>query len=322
VLVGHDFGGIWGLQWAAQHPDALIGAVLIDGGVLIDYIPHPLAVVFATPIAGETQMASTTRESFTASLQSQNPRPLPAEYVNRLYDDYDRAARCAILRYYRSAAETFQTLGRDQAAVLRPLRRPALVIWGEKDPYIPPEQAFRQREAFPDARVEIFEDSGHFPFVDNADRTRGLVVPFLRPRLEARKPSATVGTRRLRVPVRVEGLLPAYEVRARLARVGRDGKPAGPIGDSGGPLTVSGAKTLNVQLRRTLRPGNYVLTVQARGLPTQRLPIRVAAAGGGRPGAGGAPSPRSGGRARCDSQRGTNGGKQQCGRVGGRDRVR
>src|SRR3954447_2200815 len=30
ILVAHDFGGIWGLQWASQHPDALTGAVLID----------------------------------------------------------------------------------------------------------------------------------------------------------------------------------------------------------------------------------------------------------------------------------------------------
>jgi hypothetical protein len=97
-----------------------IGAVLIDTGVLIDYVPHPLAVVWSTRGAGELQMASTTRDNWRASFAQDSPRGFPAGFVDRLYDDYDRATRCAILRYYRSASQSFQTIGRDQAAVLRP----------------------------------------------------------------------------------------------------------------------------------------------------------------------------------------------------------
>src|SRR5436190_15166512 len=44
ILVAHDFGGIWGLEWASQHPDALTGVVLMDTRVLKDYVPHPLAL--------------------------------------------------------------------------------------------------------------------------------------------------------------------------------------------------------------------------------------------------------------------------------------
>jgi len=47
VTTLRDCGGPWGLQWAVGHQDALIGAVLIDTGVLIDYIPHP--VLLANP---------------------------------------------------------------------------------------------------------------------------------------------------------------------------------------------------------------------------------------------------------------------------------
>jgi pimeloyl-ACP methyl ester carboxylesterase len=97
VLVAHDFGGIWGLQWASQHPDALTGVVLIDTGVLMDYTPHPLAIVWATPGAGEAQVASTTRPTFHQAVQYMQPRPLPDAFVDRMYDDYDRATRCALL---------------------------------------------------------------------------------------------------------------------------------------------------------------------------------------------------------------------------------
>ena len=267
VLVVHDFGGPWGLQWAVKHPDALTGVVVINSGVFIDYIPHALAIIWATPIAGEVQMASTTRENFRAALQGSHPR-LPAQFIDRMYDDYERATRCATLRYYRAAFQN-PNLGREQAAVLRRRRRPALVVWGERDPFIPPEHAERQREAFPGARVEIFKDSGHWPFIEELARTRGLVVPFLRPRLGVVRPAPRAGQRRLAVQVRVEGVLPAHEVRARLDR-------GGLAGDSGRPLTVSGRRTLVVRLRRPLGAGHYVLTVRARGLPTQRFRLRVA----------------------------------------------
>ena len=266
VLVLHDFGGPWALQWAARSPERLTAAVLLDSGVFIDYIPHPYAVTWATPGAGEAQMASTTRGNFRSNMQAANPRGLPAEYVDRMYDGYDRATRCAALRYYRSAVHPdAPNVPRRQAAVLRRYRRPALVIWGEKDSFIPPKHAQDQRQAFPDAAIHIFEDSGHWPFIDNADRTRRLFLSFLRPTLSVRRPRARPGTRRLRVSVAVRGKLPAYGVQARVRR--RRG--------SSGPRTVARRRTLVVRLRHPLRPRRYVLRVTARGLKTRRVAFRV-----------------------------------------------
>jgi pimeloyl-ACP methyl ester carboxylesterase len=178
-MVLHDFGGPWGLQWASQHPDRLKSVVLIDTGVLIGYPGHPSALEWHTPIVGELNMATTTRQTFDAFLQAQNPKPLPWAFVNRMYDDYDRSTRCADLHYYRDISNP-DTLGRAQAAVLRQRPRPALVIWGREDPYIPFTLADTQKQAFPDAQVHIVPWAGHWPFVDYPDQVRDLVVPFLR----------------------------------------------------------------------------------------------------------------------------------------------
>jgi pimeloyl-ACP methyl ester carboxylesterase len=62
---------------------------------------------------------------------------------------------------------------------LRPLDRPTLVIWGRHDPYLPVALAERQREAFPSARVEVLDGSGHWPFADDPQRTERLVLSFL-----------------------------------------------------------------------------------------------------------------------------------------------
>lgn len=272
VLAAHDYGGIWGLQWAVHHPKIVKGVVMIDTGALIDYDPHPLSKIYATPGAGETQVGTTTRESFRFGLDQGGP--LPDAFVNRLYDDYDRATRCALLRYYRSSIPEDADLGRQQAAALRPLKLPALVIWGRNDPYIPVEQAERQREAFPSAQIHIFENSGHWAFIDNAVRTRSLVVPFLKPELIARRPRLARHHRVIRVPVHVRGMLSAHDVQLHLRRVGSHKGATRPSAR----VTVSTrTRVPRVISRHRLQPGHYVVTVTARGLPTQTLGVRVPA---------------------------------------------
>ncbi|HEX8646603.1 MAG TPA: alpha/beta hydrolase [Thermoleophilaceae bacterium] len=269
VLAVHDFGAVWGLEWARSNPDRLLGAVLVNSGVYIDWIPHPQVFVWATPGAGEAEMAGTTRASFTEAIQARTPRRLPAAFVDRMYDDYDRATRCAALRYYRSGFEN-PDRGREQAEVLRRRSRPALVVWGEDDPYVGVEHAERQRQAFPGARIELIPDSGHWPFVDSAERVRELVVPFLRPTLEVERPRLRAGARRVDVRVSSASLLPALRVRARLRSVDRRGRASGVVGISRRPVTVRGRRVLRLELSRRLHPGTYELVVRARGLATDR----------------------------------------------------
>lgn len=183
-LVAHDIGGAVGLEWAARHPKRLRSATLIDTGMLFDYRHHSLAQISRSQPGGEAFWLQLNRASFIAGAQNgQSPtNPLPPRYLNRLYDDLDRETRCAIIDLYRMTdVPEIRALARGQAKVLsRRERRPALVIWGRNDPYLPVRHAQQQRRGFPSARIEVFEDSGHFPFADSPRRTRRLVVSFLR----------------------------------------------------------------------------------------------------------------------------------------------
>ena len=71
------------------------------------------------------------------------------------------------------------------SAALRPLTALPLVVWGRNDPYIPVEQAERQRQTFPSARVVVLDHSGHWPFVDDLEGVAGPVLKFLREMTEA-----------------------------------------------------------------------------------------------------------------------------------------
>jgi len=178
-LVLHDFGGPWGLQWAALNGERLASAVLINTGALIGYRWHYLAKIWRAPLAGEAFQATTTRGGLRTALRHGNPRGLPRAFVDRMYDDADAGTKRAVLRLYR-ATDDPAGMGRRHADALAPLDRPALVVWGAHDPYLPVALAARQREAFPSAEVAVLDDSGHWPFADDPDAVGRLVEPFLR----------------------------------------------------------------------------------------------------------------------------------------------
>jgi hypothetical protein len=44
---------------------------------------------------------------------------------------------------------------------------PTLIIWGRRDRIIPVDHARPAHEAMPGSRLELFDDAGHFPHLDN-----------------------------------------------------------------------------------------------------------------------------------------------------------
>jgi pimeloyl-ACP methyl ester carboxylesterase len=179
-IVAHDFGGPWALAWAARRPGALASATLINTGVLIGYQWHRYARIWRTPGLGEAFQATTSRPAFRLLLGRENPR-LTRDQIDRIYDaSRSWATKRAVLKLYR-ATPAASLAG--PAAALRPLDRPALVIWGTKDAYLPFEQAERQRQAFPSAHVELLDGHGHWVMLEDPGRVASLVIPFLRRQL-------------------------------------------------------------------------------------------------------------------------------------------
>ncbi len=183
-LVLHDFGGPWGLAWAAQHPAQLASITLINIGIMPGYRWHSLARIWRTPIVGELFQATTTRFAFGLLLKHSNPRRLPKAMVDRMYHDLDWGTKRAVLRLYRATDNPGQ-MAEALGSFFRQLDVPALVIWGAADPYVPVAYAERQREFFPRARIVILEESGHWPFADDPEAVAAALIPFLRKQLEA-----------------------------------------------------------------------------------------------------------------------------------------
>jgi pimeloyl-ACP methyl ester carboxylesterase len=183
-LVLHDFGGPIGLVWAAMNPDALASITLIDTGILPGYRWHRLARIWRTPGLGELFQATATRRAFRSLVSRGEPRGLPREFLDGMYDHYHRRTRRAVLKLYR-ATDDPGALAAEFTALMRPRNIPALVIWGEHDAYLPSSYAARQRDPFPAAEVHVLPESGHWPYADAPDTVARLLVEFLQ-RVRAR----------------------------------------------------------------------------------------------------------------------------------------
>ena len=178
-LVLHDVGSV-GLVWAASHPEAFASAVLIDSGAVVGYRWHAIARLHRAPVVGALA-PWLGRLGFRTTFRRYEPG-LPRAVVERWRAGYDRGTRRAMLRFYRASPPVaFERL----APVLRPLDRPALVIWGERDRFVPVEQAERQRQSFPRAEVVVLEGTGHYGHVQIPERVTELAIPFLRGQLGA-----------------------------------------------------------------------------------------------------------------------------------------
>jgi pimeloyl-ACP methyl ester carboxylesterase len=177
-LVLHDFGGPIGLVWAAMNPDALASITLIDTGILPGYRWHKLARIWRTPVVGEIFQATATRGAFRFLLNRNEPRGLPREFVDKMYDHYDRRTRKAVLALYR-ATDDPGAAATEFSQLMAPRDIPALVVWGEGDAYLPYSFASRQRDAFPSADVHVLSGSGHWPYADDPETVERLLVGFL-----------------------------------------------------------------------------------------------------------------------------------------------
>src|SRR6202012_3157104 len=83
---------------------------------------------------------------------SASPDAWPDRRVDAVWDQFDQGTQRAILRLVRSAAAPPKTSG----------RVPALIVWGERDPWYPPALADAYAAHLPEARVARFPDAGHW----------------------------------------------------------------------------------------------------------------------------------------------------------------
>lgn len=67
----------------------------------------------------------------------------------------------------------------DARAAIAALPVPFLIVVGDRDPLVSPEEAHALAASAPDGRAEVFEDSGHLPSYEQPERFNSVLRSFL-----------------------------------------------------------------------------------------------------------------------------------------------
>jgi pimeloyl-ACP methyl ester carboxylesterase len=177
TLVVHDWGAA-GLIWAMREPERIERLVIINAVPLFgSYRWHRSARLWRTRVLGEIAMGATNRPLMRRGLRGLDKSAPPPELVDAIMADFDLGTQRAMLRLYRSASP--QALGRAGIG-LSDITCPGLVIWGDRDPYIPAGFAEEYAQALGGTtEISHFADAGHWPWHDTP-QVVDMVVGFVR----------------------------------------------------------------------------------------------------------------------------------------------
>lgn len=177
-LVVHDWGAL-ALIGAQRRPQLVKKLVVIDAVPLLPgYRWHWVAQIWRRRGLGELANATTTRRAFALTLrQARGDRsPMPDEFIDSIWRYWNRGTRAAFLRLYRHAdPPRLAAAGAD----LDKLACPSLVLWGDRDIYLPTKFAEAYASTLPDAKLEILPGVGHWPWIDDPS-VIDRVVDFVR----------------------------------------------------------------------------------------------------------------------------------------------
>jgi pimeloyl-ACP methyl ester carboxylesterase len=164
-LVVHDWGAL-ALIGAQRRPELVERLVVIDSVPLLPgYRWHWVAQLWRRRGVGELLNATTTRASLALLLRQArgNRQPMPPKFVDMIWDHWDAGTRAATLALYRHADPDRLALA---GSGLNRLGCPALVLWGDRDAYLPTRFAGAYADVLPAAELAILAGVGHWPWID------------------------------------------------------------------------------------------------------------------------------------------------------------
>ena len=167
LLVVHDWGGLIGLRWACDHPDAVRALSISDTGFFPDGKWHGMAQMMRTEGEGEQFMDNATRELLGAALGQISTGMTEADHDECWKCLSTPERRANVLEMYRSG--DFEKLAAYDGK-LAGLGVPTKIIWGEHDEFAPPASAQRLAGEIPGAELVVLEGAGHFVVEDATER--------------------------------------------------------------------------------------------------------------------------------------------------------
>ncbi len=186
TVVGHSLGGGIAMQFAYEYPVFCERLVVVSSGGLGREV-HPLLRAATLPgaeivlplIASQRVLGWGGAVGQALARIGLRAGPDIAEMARGYASLADAEARSAFLHTVRAVIDhSGQRVSAADRLYLSSML-PSLIVWGRRDPLIPAAHGESAHRLMPGSWLEIFEDAGHFPHLDDPIRFAAVLREFL-----------------------------------------------------------------------------------------------------------------------------------------------
>ena len=192
-VLGHSFGGMYGVEYVVAHPEHVIGYIHMAGLISVPMIDEDWLAYGER--AGLHDIVSELRALPQNELDEQlGPRLISKLQDQMIHDrfpaanDYDARIDAEVVQRYHVDPQVFsrpeprralKLATRDVLDKLPRVSRPTLVLGGAQDPLIPPARVQLAHDRIPGSQMLIVEQAGHELYKDQPAKTAASVLAFV-----------------------------------------------------------------------------------------------------------------------------------------------
>jgi pimeloyl-ACP methyl ester carboxylesterase len=181
-IVGHSLGGAIATRLALRQPASVERLVLVDSAGLGKEGTMMLRIA-SLPFLGERlTRPSLSGIASTAKMLVYDPTVMTDDLIELNYQMF--ALPGAQKSYLKTLRSNANFLGQKESMYgtntrgITSITKPVLVIWGQQDQIIPVAHADIAAKGFPNVRVHIFDNCGHFPMLEYTSDFNKLLLDF------------------------------------------------------------------------------------------------------------------------------------------------
>ncbi len=164
VFVGHSLGSAIVQELALDHPEYVLGLVLIGAGARLRV--HPALM--------QSSASEATFQTTIKMIIEQAFSPKASKRLVELASKRMAETRPTVVHSYFLACDTFDVLDR-----VGKISQPTLVVCGVDDRLTPPRYAQYLANNIATARLEIIPDTGHMVMLEQPQAVANLVKDFI-----------------------------------------------------------------------------------------------------------------------------------------------
>lgn len=167
TIVGHSMGSLVAQRLAQEHAERVSRLVLIGAFATLKGNPD-VDVLWRDAVSSLTDPVDPT---FVRGFQESSiARPVPVDFLDGVVDESLKLPA----RIWRAVLAAIRM--EDRSALLRNIAAETTIIWGDRDGFCSRTEQDRLARSIPNARLLVYEGTGHTPHWEEPARTAADIV--------------------------------------------------------------------------------------------------------------------------------------------------